>query len=115
MLNAAETAGVAESDSSAGSSRRSLLSDGGSRAAVDLETRSIRGEARRDDSQGWKIAVGNRRGPGVLRAAPAVHKWPVGSILALRLSPEVLGLFHFYRRDGHLLRVACEVIALPAA
>lgn len=65
MLNAAETAGVAESDSSAGSSRRSLLSDGGSRAAVDLETRSIRGEARRDDSQGWKIAVANRRGPGV--------------------------------------------------
>lgn len=55
-----------------------------------------------------------RRGPGVLRAAPAVHKWPVGSILALRLSPEVLGLFHFYRRDGHLLR-ACEVIALTAA
>lgn len=46
MLNAAETAGVAESDSSAGSCRRSLLIDGGSRAAVDLETRSIRGEAR---------------------------------------------------------------------
>lgn len=57
--------------------------------------------------QGWKIAAANRRGPGVRRA--------VGSILALRLSPEVLGLFHFYRRDGHLLRVACEVIALPAA
>lgn len=114
MLNAAETAGVAESDSSAGSSRRSLLSDGGSRAAVDLETRSIRGEARRDDSQGWKIAVANppRTGsPTGCSGRAQMARW-LG--LALRLSPEVLGLFHFYRRDGHLLR-ACEVIALTAA
>lgn len=60
---------------------------------MDLETRSVRGEARRNDSQGWKIAVGNRRGSEVLRAVPAVHKWPVGSIPALRLSPECSGCF----------------------
>lgn len=93
MLNAAETAGVAESDSSAGSCCRSLLSDGGSPATVNLGTRSVRGEARRNNSQGWKIAVANRRRPEVLRAVPAVHKWPVGSIPALRLSPECSGCF----------------------
>lgn len=72
MLNAAETAGVAESDSSASSCRRSLLSDGGSPATVNLETRSVRGKARRKDSQGWKSAVANRRGSEALRAVPAV-------------------------------------------
>lgn len=76
MLNAAETAGVAESDSSAGSCCRSLLSDGGSPATVNLETRSVR-EARRNNSQGWKTAVANRRGLEVLRAVPAVPNGPL--------------------------------------
>lgn len=114
MLNAAETAGVAESDSSAGSCRRSLLSDGGSPATVDLETRSVRGETRRNDSQGWKIAVANRRGSEVLRAVPTVHKWPVGSIPALRLSPECSGCFMSRGEMATFYTLPCEVIALPA-
>lgn len=89
MLNAAETAGVAESDSSAGSCCRSLLSDGGSPATVNLETRSVR-EARRSNSQGWKSY-------GLFRPCQMARWLDTGT----EAVAGVLGLFHFYRRDEH--------------
>lgn len=81
---------------------------------MDLETRSVRGEARRHDSQGWKIVVANRRGSEVLRAVPVVHKWPVGSIPALRLSPECSGCFISIGEMVTFYTLPCEVIARPA-